>query len=222
MCGRRRPKRRTLVRAFGNQDDSKPANRHFSTRLRNCSSYPRRRLQLRTHRPQRSISTRHPQNCRTTRCISCSRLPKTMTGSSSPLGSPLSGQRVLPPPPQASYSHYAMATTSPGPSHATQEGMQYKYSTPGTTSIRQPLSTPNTPLSFQHAQQLAQVQCHTARPDDPMNMDASLHKHRASGFKRVRDQRELKPHVDAQPAGRRGDADGQFRSVSLNRNVSLA
>ena len=101
MCGRIRPKRRTLVRAFGNQDDSKPANRHFSTRSRNCSSYPRRRLQLRTHRPQRSISTRHPQNCRTTRCVSCSRLPKTMTGSSSPLGSPLSGQRVLPPPPQA-------------------------------------------------------------------------------------------------------------------------
>lgn len=144
--------------------------------------------------------------------------PKTMTGPNSPLGSPFSGQRTLPPPPP--YSHYAMDTTSPGPSHASQGGLQHSYSAPGTTSIRQSLSTPNTPLSFQHAQQLAQAQYHTA-PDDPMGMESSLHKRRASGFKRVRDQRELKSYVNAQPAGRRGDVNGQFLSVSTKFDMKL-
>ena len=138
--------------------------------------------------------------------------PKTVTGPNSPLSSPFSGHRNLPPPP--SYSHYAMDTTSPGPSHASQAGIQHGYSAPGTTPIRQSLSTPNTPLSYQHAQQLAQAQYHTAPPDDPMGMETNLHKRRASGFKRIRDARELKPYVNSQPAGRRGDANGQFLSVS--------
>ncbi|EJD02869.1 kinase-like protein [Fomitiporia mediterranea MF3/22] len=45
-----------------------------------------------------------------------------------------------------------------------------------------------------------------------MAVENTQKRHRASGFRRVRDQRDLKPYVNAQPAGRRGDANGQFLS----------
>lgn len=40
-------------------------------------------------------------------------------------------------------------------------------------------------------------------------------KRRASGLRRVRDQRDLRPVVNALPAGRRMDANGAYLSVCL-------
>ena len=138
----------------------------------------------------------------------------------SPIGSPFGGQRTLPPPPSqvsSQYSHYAMDTTSPGPSHSAQgnhAAQQHHYGSQSTMPLRQSLSTPNTPLSYQHAQQLAQAQYHTAEPDEAMAVENTQKRHRASGLRRLRDARDLRPYVNSQPTGRRGDANGQFLSVS--------
>ncbi|KDQ57795.1 hypothetical protein JAAARDRAFT_130674 [Jaapia argillacea MUCL 33604] len=45
-----------------------------------------------------------------------------------------------------------------------------------------------------------------------MAVDVPSHKRRASGFKRIRDQRDLRPYVNNQPAGRRMDSDGTYLS----------
>jgi dual specificity protein kinase YAK1 len=42
---------------------------------------------------------------------------------------------------------------------------------------------------------------------------APQHRRRASGFRRVRDSRDLRPYVNTQPAGRRIDANGVVLSV---------
>lgn len=133
---------------------------------------------------------------------------------SSPLGSPFAGQRTLPPPPAQASSqyHYPMDTTSPGPSQSTQATGQHQYASQGSMPLRQTMSTPNTPLSYQHAQQLGQAQYHTMPQDDSMAVEANVHKRRASGFRRVRDSRDLKPYVNNQSTGRRQDANGQFLS----------
>ena len=135
---------------------------------------------------------------------------------SPPLGSPFAGQRTLPPPPAQTSSqyHYPMDTTSPGPSQSSQGAGQHQYASQSSMPLRQTVSTPNTPLSYQHAQQLGQAQYHTMPQEDSMAIETSVHKRRASGFKRVRDSRDLKPYVNNQPAGRRQDANGQYLSVS--------
>ena len=133
----------------------------------------------------------------------------------SPLGSPFSSSRTLPPPPASaqnasSYPHYAMDTSSPGPSHSAQASVHHLSSHSGMMPLRQSMSTPNTPLSYQHSQQgHAQYQ---PSNDDAMD-GVSPHKRRASGFKRVRDHRDLRPYVNTQPTGRRADSNGQFLSV---------
>ncbi|PAV18773.1 kinase [Pyrrhoderma noxium] len=133
---------------------------------------------------------------------------------SPPLGSPFAGQRTLPPPPAQTSSqyHYPMDTTSPGPSQSSQGAGQHQYASQSSMPLRQTVSTPNTPLSYQHAQQLGQAQYHTMPQEDSMAIETSVHKRRASGFKRVRDSRDLKPYVNNQPAGRRQDANGQYLS----------
>ena len=138
----------------------------------------------------------------------------------SPLASPYAGQRALPPPPAPSntlYSQaYPMDTTSPGPS--SQNSPMHLTSHPqNMLPLRQSLSTPSTPLSYHPSQtpQHGQV-VYQPSGDDPSAMSMEVgHKRRASGFKRVRDQRDLRPHVNVQPAGRRGDTSGQFLSVSI-------
>ena len=136
----------------------------------------------------------------------------------SPLGSPFANQRTLPPPPpqvSSQYSHYPMDTTSPGPSHSSQgtHGSQSQHYASTTMPLRQTLSSPNTPLSYQHAQQLAQAQYHNVDADETMVVENTQKRHRASGFRRVRDQRDLKPYVNPQPSGWRVDTNGQFLSV---------
>ncbi|KAH8119096.1 kinase-like domain-containing protein [Phellopilus nigrolimitatus] len=55
-----------------------------------------------------------------------------------------------------------------------------------------------------------------------MAVEMNTHKRRASGFKRVRDQRDLRPYISAQPGGRRGDSNGQFLSPlrQLTTNIT--
>lgn len=134
----------------------------------------------------------------------------------SPLGSPFSSSRTLPPPPASAqnashYPQYAMDTSSPGPSHSAQASTHHLSSHSGMMPLRQSMSTPNTPLSYQHPQQgQAQYQPST---EDAMDVGVSPHKRRASGFKRVRDHRDLRPYVNPQPTGRRADSNGQLLSV---------
>jgi dual specificity protein kinase YAK1 len=134
------------------------------------------------------------------------------------LASPYGAQRALPPPPAASNSLYTQAypmdTTSPGPS--TQNSPMHLTShSQNTLPLRQSLSTPSTPLSYHHPQSSHGQVVYQQPADDPSLMSVEVsHKRRASGFKRVRDQRDLRPYVNAQPAGRRGDTNGQFLSVS--------
>ena len=138
---------------------------------------------------------------------------KITESAASPLGSPFAGQRALPPHPQQTPSHYNtyMETSSPGPS---QNSSQHHYTSQASMPLRQTMSTPNTPLGYQHAQnQLQQAQYHTME-ENAMYVDPNAHKRRPSGFKRVHDHRDLRPYVNSQPAGRRQDSNGQFLSVS--------
>lgn len=132
----------------------------------------------------------------------------------SPLASPYTGQRALPPHPQqqASSHHYNayMEASSPGPSHNSSQHYASQQSMP----LRQTMSTPNTPLGYVHGQNQMQQAQYGSLDDTSMYVDSSAHKRRPSGFKRVHDHRDLRPYVNSQPPGRRQDANGQFLSVS--------
>lgn len=104
---------------------------------------------------------------------------------------------------QSSYSHpYPMDTTSPAPS-SSQNLLAHR-------SARQTsVSQPATPLSYGHTSQSPQF---FAQEHQPMVVEAPPPKRRASGLRRIKDHRELRPHVDPQPAGRRMDATGVYLS----------
>jgi len=124
-----------------------------------------------------------------------------------PTSSPYSQPNAPPAPPPPIYSpSYAMDTGSP---HL-----------PPSALLTQPLkqsasvSTPSTPIGFPVPQ-------HSPAPtgpyypqsqDQPMMVDPPT-KRRASGLRRVRDQRDLRPQVRTRPASRRIDASGAFLSV---------
>lgn len=72
-------------------------------------------------------------------------------------------------------------------------------------------STPNTPFPYAHPSQSPGGGQYYQQ--DLMQVDVPQHKRRASGFRRVRDSRDLRPYVNAQPGGRRMDASGTFLSV---------
>ena len=72
-------------------------------------------------------------------------------------------------------------------------------------------STPNTPFPYAHPSQSPGGGQYYQQ--DLMQVDVPQHKRRASGFRRVRDSRDLRPYVNAQPSGRRMDASGTFLSV---------
>lgn len=95
-----------------------------------------------------------------------------------------------------------MDTSSPHPPHQSQSQSHITIP-PRQNSISQP----STPLQFP-------VPTHSPAygPQDAMVVDPPQ-KRRASGFRRVRDQRDLRPHVNPRPGGRRVDAAGQFLSV---------
>ncbi|TFY67912.1 hypothetical protein EVJ58_g1337 [Rhodofomes roseus] len=96
---------------------------------------------------------------------------------------------------------YPMDTTSPAPSVSQSLA---PHRSPRQTSISQPA----TPLSYGHPSQSPQF---FAQEHQPMAVDTSP-KRRASGLRRVRDHRDLQPHVNAHPGGRRMDTTGTFLS----------
>lgn len=125
-------------------------------------------------------------------------LVKSETTSPGPVPySPRSGGSVYP-------NAYPMDTTSPAPSVSQSLA---PHRSPRQTSVSQP----STPLSYGHPSQSPQF---FGQEHQPMAVDASPPKRRAVGLRRVRDHRDLVPHINAQPGGRRMDSSGTFLSVS--------
>jgi dual specificity protein kinase YAK1 len=124
-----------------------------------------------------------------------------------PASSPYSQPNAPPAPPAPVYSpSYPMDTGSPHlpPSALLTQPLKQNLS----------LSTPSTPIGFpvpQHSPAPAGPY-YPQSQDQPMIVDPPT-KRRASGLRRVRDQRDLRPQVQARPASRRMDASGTFLSV---------
>ncbi|KAG1715757.1 hypothetical protein ID866_1425 [Astraeus odoratus] len=135
--------------------------------------------------------------------------PKVET-STPPITTPFSPQSAA----QAAYAGYTMESSSPQPpSHQNQPHLSATQ-----VSIKSS-STPNTPLSFTHPQSPANQ---FYSQDQAMVLDAPQHRRRASGFRRVRDSRDLRPYVNNQPAGRRVDANGVVLSPLRQLTTHIA
>ncbi|KAI0055154.1 kinase-like protein [Artomyces pyxidatus] len=114
-----------------------------------------------------------------------------------PLSSP------YPPPP----SVYAMDTSSPHPPPPPSALL----SSTTQSSRQNSISQPNTPIGFPQPAHSPVGAGPYYPQDQPMAVDPPA-KRRASGFRRVRDHRDLRPHVNTRPAARRMDASGSFLS----------
>lgn len=117
-------------------------------------------------------------------------------------------QQIPPPPPgqssQDAYANHPQYATQQQPqdmARASSSGLQHP-------SIRASTSTPNTPLSHRTYQQQSLYPAGqqsvgyyppSAEPPQPRRQD---------GLRRVRDQRDLRPMISPQPAGRRADPNG--------------
>jgi len=119
----------------------------------------------------------------------------------SPINSPYSPQT---PAVYSSSSSYPMDTSSPNPpssqTHLSAHAPPRKPS----------LSNPPTPLSYMQ-------QSHY--PQDQNMMVDPPQRRRASGFRRVREVRDLQPRLDIPPTGRRMASDGTYLSVSRNASA---
>ena len=122
--------------------------------------------------------------------------------STPPIGTPFSPQSSA----QVAYAGYAMESSSPQPpSHQNPSLLSAQL------PVKNSTSTPSTPLSFAHSQSPANQ---FYPQEQPMLVDpAPQHRRRASGFRRVRDSRDLRPYVNNHPAGRRVDSNGTVLSV---------
>lgn len=117
--------------------------------------------------------------------------------STPPVSTPFSPQNAA----HAAYAGYAMESSSPQPSSQQNQS----HLSAAQVSIKNSTSTPNTPLSFAHSQSPANQYY---PQDQAMVVDAPQHRRRASGFRRVRDSRDLRPYVNNQVSGKRVDANG--------------
>ncbi|CCM01143.1 uncharacterized protein FIBRA_03191 [Fibroporia radiculosa] len=117
----------------------------------------------------------------------------------------------IPPPysPQSSTqtftNAYPMDTTSPAPPSQTLSAHRPAKQ----TSVSQPA----TPLSYGHPSQSPHIQPQYFGQDhQPMAIEVPPPKRRASGLRRVRDHRDLRPHIESQPGNRRIDTNGVYLS----------
>ena len=104
---------------------------------------------------------------------------------------------------------YPMDTTSPAPSSNNNLTARHPR--------QQSISQPTTPLSFSHAHHSpapGNTQ-YFAQEHQPMAVEPPPPKRRASGLRRIRDHRDLRPFVNPQPTGRRVDASGMPLSVRV-------
>ncbi|CAL1706839.1 unnamed protein product [Somion occarium] len=125
------------------------------------------------------------------------------------------------PPMSTAYSHsgvysppYPMDTTSPAP--ATSHGLTAQRG-----SSRSSVSQPATPLSYGHHSQQPSPVHFFGQDHQPMAVEVPPPKRRASGLKRVRDQRDLRPVVNVQPAGRRMDSSGIYLSPARQLTTNI-
>jgi dual specificity protein kinase YAK1 len=107
-------------------------------------------------------------------------------------------------------SPYAMDTSSPHPGSQSQSHLTAHPPARQTST-----STPSTPLSYTHSSQNTNY-----FPQDQQMVVEPPQKRRASGLRRIRDARDLRPRLDNQPVGRRMDSTGVYLSVSLPAIVS--
>ena len=145
----------------------------------------------------------------------------------SPLLSPYTPQNNVSPHTGHSSSQYSasysMDTSSPGPSQPMNQSTSHlaSYSMTPVSQKHSSASTPNTPLPSYHPQESRSQQYFTPA-HDPASLALDLpHKRRASGFRRVRDPRDLRPHVNQQPQGRRDDGNGNYISVRQRNSLFL-
>ncbi|OBZ67161.1 Dual specificity protein kinase YAK1 [Grifola frondosa] len=142
--------------------------------------------------------------------------------------SQVKGEPMSPPIPPPAYSPHAgaqpslyspgypMDTTSPAPSSSQNLTAQRPARQ---TSISQPA----TPLSFGHNAQNSQGSAQYAPPPPdylPMAVEVPP-KRRATGLRRVRDHRDLRPFVNQHPQGRRMDAHGAYLSPLRQLTTNL-
>ncbi|KAG8986559.1 dual specificity protein kinase yak1 [Tulasnella sp. 427] len=124
---------------------------------------------------------------------------------------PHQAQQQLPPPPppqsaQDAYSNhpqYAPQQHPPELARASSSGVPHP-------SIRGSTSTPNTPLSHRTYQQqsLYPASQQPVGYYGPPSTEPPPQNRRTDGLRRVRDQRDLRPMISGQPAGRRADPNG--------------
>lgn len=107
--------------------------------------------------------------------------------------------------PAANYSpSYQMNTGSPAPPSQTLQV---------TRQQRSSISQPPTPLSYHSSQGPGPGHSpYYGQDHQPMSVEPPP-KRRPTGLRRVRDQRDLQPYVNAQPMSRRMDSNGSFLAV---------
>jgi dual specificity protein kinase YAK1 len=121
--------------------------------------------------------------------------------------SQVKGERLTPPLPSP-YTPGALNSSAYSPSY----GMDSSSSPHPPPPARQSsASTPNTPFPYAHPSQSPSGGQYFKQ--EQMQVDIPQHKRRASGFKRVRDARDLRPYINQQPSGRRMDSTGTYLSV---------
>lgn len=150
---------------------------------------------------QRQFSTQnYPQHTRSQSHVKSERgTPPVPSPAYSPQGGVQSSSGVYSPP-------YPMETTSPAPSSSQNLGGQRAGQRPS-------VSSPSTPLSYHPSQSPAGGPQYFNKDHQPMAVEYPPPKRRASGLKRVRDPRDLRPFVNPTPSGRRMDATGIYLSV---------
>jgi dual specificity protein kinase YAK1 len=163
--------------------------------------------------------------------------PYSPSSGSYPYGPPTENQR--PPYPSHSRSHSNIKAEAMTPPVSPYSPMQQQSSTPGYSSSytmgsaspnplsqhqshlaphppnrQNSASTPTTPLSFAYPSQSPPGPYYPKEEQMVVEVPQQ-HKRRASGFRRVRNAHDLRPHVNPQPPGRRMDSSGVFLSVGL-------
>ena len=132
----------------------------------------------------------------------------------SPMASPYTNLDV---PPHSSTQYGTSYDMDVAPSLSPQGTAQRLATNQTPISARHAVSSPSTPFSYHDNTnaQLRQGQYYPTPSSDSnaMVVDTPL-KRRSSGFRRVRDHRDLQPHLNSQPSGRRSDASGTMLSVS--------
>ncbi|EIN11885.1 kinase-like protein [Punctularia strigosozonata HHB-11173 SS5] len=119
----------------------------------------------------------------------------------------------------AAYGGYAAMDTSTSPQPQAPPPAAHAHLAAYAHSPQNSLSTPSSPLSHPHSfhpnagQQQQQQQYYPQHDPQAMVVEPPPpSRRRADGFRQVRDARDLRPHVSAQPGGRRMGQNGTYLS----------